>query len=210
MPDETPAKSEDGWTNGDLIAHLQGQPADKPASHISRKRFSEVIGDRNAAREQATAAAAELEVAKGERAKYAEEVKAWSGKAAAWDEERGIMRAGWTDPEAIDALRYSHARLPDEGRPTLAEFAASVKAAPDKAPKILQAFVTMPAAAKAAADPAPPAPKAPPSGLAGAAPASVGAAAPLDAANIRALREECLRTNNWDAWDKAMGTARKA
>lgn len=204
MADE---KSEDVWTNAELIAHLQSQPPDQPATHISRKRFSEVLGQRNTAREEAQARQAALEVEQATKTKLAADLQAWSGKASAWEEERGILLAGWTDPEAIDALRFAHGRLPAEGRPTLSEYAISVKAAPDKAPKVLQPWLAAPA--KPAQDPAPapaaaaPAPAAkqteppPPTGNAGAAPSSAGATPQRDAAAIRAVRQECERTGNW-------------
>ena len=68
-------------------------------------------------------------------------------------EDLQLARSGWTDPEALDLLRYQHGRLPEADRPDLVTWARSLT--PDTAPRPLTVYLPGVASQAPAAAPAP-------------------------------------------------------
>ena len=54
-------------------------------------------------------------------------------------EDLQLARAGWTDPDALDLLRYQHGRLPEADRPGLIEYAQGLTA--ETAPRHLAVYL---------------------------------------------------------------------
>lgn len=136
-----------------------------------------------------------------------------------YESERGIWRAGLTDPEGIEIARLLYSRLPQESRPTMSDWLSGFAADVSTAPRALAAYFSPPA-------PAPGLPPAPQSSLS-TAPASPGAAAlpnanrgavpgaaaptqSFDAATIRAMREDAQRTGDYSRLREAMPAIKKA
>jgi hypothetical protein len=96
------------------------------------------------------------------------------------------MRAGLTDPEAVDVARLLHGRLPVEGRPKLVDWVAGHGAKPEEAPLALRGYLGR---APAAVPKVPPGSNGNPS-----APPPTGE---VTAAMIREAREIGERSGDW-------------
>lgn len=143
-------------------------------------------------------------------AKQLEEAQSrFTAATSAWDSERAVYQLGITDPEAIEVARHLHGRLPEQGRPPLAEWLRAAKDDPSTAPRALSPYLTStsPPVAPSAPQPAP----SPAVSATGQRPAAVAPAAgqgALDAVQIRQLREECARTGDWSRWKEAQPAIR--
>lgn len=178
------------------------------------------LRDETAAKRKAQERVAELEqaIARLEQraatadtlAKQLEEAQSrFASATTAWDSERAVYQLGITDPEAIEVARHLHGRLPEQGRPPLAEWLRAAKDDPSTAPRALSPYLTSaaPPAAPSAPQPAP----SPAVSATGQRPAAVAPAAgqgALDAVQIRQLREECARTGDWSRWKEAQPAIR--
>ena len=150
--------------------------------------------------------------------KQLEEVRAkYTADSTAWETERSVYQLGIVDTEAIDVARHFHGRLPEQGRPPLAEWLRAVKEDPSKAPRALVPYLqSAPSAAPtapapAASTPAPPAPSPSPSAASSQRPgvtAPAAATTQLDAGQIRALYQEAARTGDWSKWDAIRSSIR--
>lgn len=146
--------------------------------------------------------------------KQLEETRAkYTADATSWETERSVYQLGIVDGEAIEVARHLHGRLPEQGRPTLADWLREAKADPAKAPKALQPYLAAPAAPAPAptAQQAPAAPMATATAQAAQRPGTTAPAAGqgrMDAAQIRQLREECARTGDWSRWREAQPAIR--
>ena len=158
------------------------------------QRLAEVVKARNDAVEQANTAKAEAAASKAAADAQAVRLTEWDGKSRAWDEERGIFRAGVTDAEAIEVARFLHGKLPEADRKPLPEVVAGWVKLPDTAPPAFRAYLGKPEAAQVAA-PGAPAPRSastmPASGAADVA-AGVGE---ISREEIAAARAELARGN---------------
>lgn len=144
-----------------------------------------------------------------------EERTRYSTAFSSWEAERAVYQLGITDPEAIEVARHLHGRLPEQGRPALADWLRSAKEDPSKAPRALVPYLAQPApagpAASAAASTAAPAPSPSPSAASSQRPgatAPAAAATQLDAGQIRALYQEAARTGDWSKWDAVRSSIR--
>ncbi len=175
------------------------QEAASAAGWSPPSRLAEVVKERNTATERATNAIAEATAAKAAADLRATELKAWEGKAEAWEEERGIFRSGISDPEAVTVARAIHGALPAEGRPTLPAWLTGIVADPSKAPRALAPYLpsvgkagtVAPEPSKAAAPGPRPAGTQP---LAGAADAAAGHSE-ITLEQLQAARAELARGN---------------
>lgn len=113
-------------------------------------------------------------------------------EAASWAEERALLGVGFTDAEAQDAARYAWSKLPEDKRHKdgIGAWLGEIKADPTKAPKILTPFIAQP-------------PTQPPSPRPGAG-QNPPPAGNVDAAALRAAREQAQRTGDWSTWDKLL------
>ena len=143
-----------------------------------------------------------------------------------YESERGLWRAGLTDPEGIEIARLLHGRLPAEGRPTLSDWLAGFASDASTAPRALAGY--LPGSSASAAAPAAPASvpsslSQPVSAAAAALPAPglpntnrgtvPGASAPVqtfDAASIRAMREDAQRSGDYSRLREAMPAIKKS
>lgn len=118
-----------------------------------------------------------------------------------WETERGLWSLGFADEEGIEVARTLHARLPEEGRPSLVEWLTQAKAEPSKAPRALQPYLA------AGADSAPSRSAPVPPRATGAAPAaaagSAGSAPVYSPEQIREMRERAVKTGDWSEWNQA-------
>jgi hypothetical protein len=111
---------------------------------IPYHRFQEVVSERNTMRdriktlEKEAQGALEKAATADTLASQLKELQAERKKEqGAWEEERGLLRAGFTDPDAIDVARVLHGKLPEKDRPSLGDWLEGHRKAPDKAPKAL-------------------------------------------------------------------------
>lgn len=145
-----------------------------------------------------------------------EERTRYSTASSSWEAERAVYQLGITDPEAIEVARHLHGRLPEQGRPALADWLRSAKEDPSKAPRALVPYLAQPAPTPAPATSAAtsstalgssPSPSAASSQRPGAT-APAAAATQLDAGQIRALYQEAARTGDWSKWDAVRSSIR--
>lgn len=214
-------------------ADANGKPAPKPADGggagngggermIPYAKFQAAVADKKALQERVTTLETEVQTA-AERAATADTLAEQLRKvkdehkaaASSWGEERALLAAGVVDAEDIDLVRFHHGRLPAEGRPTVADFVAGLKAEGAVVPKGLGHLFT-PAdkggagdgdkgAAAGAAGQRKPMPKV--SGTDGRQPVA-SEALPVD--QIKKLRETAQRTKDpkdWAKWQAAIDAA---
>jgi hypothetical protein len=135
----------------------------------------------------------------------------WKGKAeqaegrfSMFTEFSGAL--GSTDTDVIETFDAKYRALPEQDRPTRTAWVEALKAKPDDAPALLRPFLGVSAPAPApggAANPRPPQPKVP-----GTPPTPPGAPSSVSPAEVKRVREEAIRTGNWEPWKamrKAMG-----
>jgi hypothetical protein len=147
-----------------------------------RARVSELTAERRDLR----ARVATLEAAAAEsgdwKAKAEAAAATLASREAEWGDERALLRAGLADDEGIDVARTLYRRLPDADRPaSIGEWVASWSAEGGIVPRAMAAYL-----GGGAGQPGVPRPPPPPPAGAGKQPP---AAAPVDAAAIRAARE---------------------
>lgn len=187
------------------------------AQAVPLARFSAVIRERNEARREIATLreqAGQVEALTG-RIQHLEEQH--QAAAATWEEERGLMAAGLTDPEAIDVARLLHGRLPEEGRPTLGEWVGQLRESPDKAPRALAGYLgggqqggqgeaRGGSGGEGGEQPA---------GRRGLGSTRTGqrtdgsqrTSEPLSAEKIVEIRERAVKTGDWSEWKKVRGVA---
>jgi hypothetical protein len=125
---------------------------------------------------------------------------------ASWDTERAVFAVGITDPEAIDLARHLHGRLPEAGRPPLADWLKAAKAAPDTAPLGLRPYLQPAAAAQPAANTTPAAKQQPAAGAsATTTTTTTGAASAPSPEHMRAVYTRALQTGDWSEWAQLRG-----
>lgn len=160
-----------------------GQPPPSEPGPVPYSRFAQVNTAAQAAKAEAEAAKAEAAAAKAQ----AEEIrKQHAAQAAAWGDERAIMRAGIADDDGIAVVRTLWERIPAEARPPEGISGWLSAMTPDAAPLPLRPYlqrgiaapVTLPRPAANA-------------GATGAQPASPGA---VTVEQYRAARAAALRT----------------
>lgn len=115
---------------------------------IPYSRFAEVVGEKNelAAKlkeADARAKAAEERAATADTlAKQVEESRTNHKKEKAeWDMERAFVDAGIHDQEGRDVARFHYNRLPEQGRPPVADWLTTLREDATKAPKSLAPFL---------------------------------------------------------------------
>lgn len=127
---------------------------------------------------------------------------------AAWEQERAVYQLGVTDPEAIEVARHLHARLPEAGRPPLAEWLRSVRETPASAPRALQPYF-LPTPSPSPSAPTPSASSGPPAtAQRPAATAPAAGQGRLDAAQIREMTQEAVRTGDYSRLRDALPAIR--
>lgn len=186
---------------------------------IPASRFREEVKLKRAAQERV--AELEQQIAKVEQraatadllGKQLDEMRGqFTSATAAWETERAVYQLGIIDGEAIEVARHLHQRLPEANRPALPDWLRAVKDDPSKAPKALQPYLAQPSAAPAQSTAAPvPPPQVTAAATHAQRPAPTAPAAgsgAMDAAQIRALREECARTGDWSKWREAQPAIR--
>jgi len=183
-PDSTSARVIDPSTYDRIVAAKQGLEA-KAAG----------LEERLAAAEERASTADTL----------AKQLEAANAKAAKLEHQFGTYKAvsgalGTHDGDAIDAAVWQYNRLPEDGRPELADWLGSMREDPAKAPAILRPFFGT------TEDPAkPPTPKrrGPP-----AKDQADPAGAAVDDSALRLMREHAIKTGDWSryrAHRKALG-----
>ncbi|MEQ1568809.1 MAG: hypothetical protein ABMA64_24440 [Myxococcota bacterium] len=188
MPDDPTTTST--ATGGTTTTSTTGEG---PQGFVPSGRLREATARAESAEARATAAEARATAAEAQR--------------QAIETEREVYRAGVTDPEGVEVAQVFYNKLPTENRPEIGAWLGKLTA--ETAPKGLAAYLPpRPAAATASALATPPAK---PATTTAAAPAtsaaSTGAGAAsggYDAAAIRALREEAVRTGDMSKLRAAM------
>lgn len=104
---------------------------------MPKDRFDEVSRERKEFKKRLDEVEPALELATKANGPLQEEVKAWQGKGSAWEQERAIAGSGITDQEGMDFVRSAWSRLPEQGRPALADWLKDTT----KLPKGVQAYL---------------------------------------------------------------------
>lgn len=104
---------------------------------------------------------------------------------------------GTTDADVISVFDQKYSALPKDKRPSRAEWVTGLRAAPDTAPTLLQPWLAPAAQPKAGA--AGGGNSGPPLRTPGGTGRPAGAPAP-SGDEIRAIREEAVRTGDWSKW----------
>lgn len=133
-----------------------------------------------------------------------QQVNEWKTKAAeaegsfqTYTEFSGAL--GSSDKDVIDTFHAKWKALPEAGRPAKADWVKAMKEKPDEAPAVLRPWLS--ATQQQAETKTPdkkPAPKSP-----GAGQTPPGAPSALSAEQVRAIREEAVRTGDWSKWKEA-------
>lgn len=202
--------SENEETNPDKSA--QDPPRLRDGDHPREKtvpyeEFQRVVRQKNDALEQ-------LETTKGELAQYREKsattdtlanrVRELEGELQKQQSEfrvqSTLMDHGILDAEGRDVAQYLYGKLPEEGRPELADWIKSARENPDEAPKALRPYL-------GTTEPVKPDPKSAPEGTlpksnAGVDPsgATRSTGPSFSADRIREIREEAQRTGDWSKY----------
>lgn len=162
-------------------------PPPPPPQHVvPYDRFAEVVAEKNTYKAAADAAASTAAELAAERA-------ARAADRAAWADEKALMQRGLTDPEGIEIAKHLHGRLPEEGRPKLADWVGGFSADASKAPIALRGYLGQPTA-----PPAPP-PKVPP-GSGSVTPDAPPVGGEVTPAQIIAAREHGVKTGDWSQY----------
>lgn len=139
------------------------------------------------------------------------EVTRWKGEAekaqsrfATFTEFSSVL--GTTDVDVIDQFDAKYRALPEKDRPARGDWVKSLQGAPDQAPTVLRPWLTAAAdtgSGQGGGDKKPP-PKNPVK------PNAAGGGAPADAAELRRIRQEAMKSGNWQPYKdykKAHGLA---
>ena len=121
------------------------------------------------------------------------------------DEERALLSAGWSDVEAWDVVRMEHGKLSGDAKPSLADYAKSLRADGAAVPKSLVGFMPAKAAdpvKSQTANPVDPRPRT--TGSPSAPSLSVG----VDAAAIKAAVDKARESGNLAELAKLMANRR--
>ena len=121
----------------------EGSPA--PERTIPYTRFQKLVEERNGLKSQIEDLAGQVQslTEKGATADtLAEQLRAAQGEVesvrAGAARFRTIAGAGITDPDLVEAVEWQYGRLPEEGRPELADVLKGWTAKPDDAPSLLR------------------------------------------------------------------------
>jgi hypothetical protein len=144
------------------------------------------------------------------------QVASFDSERQSWAQERGLMSLGLLDAEARDVARLLHSRLPEDGRPPLVDWAATVMDGRTDMPRALQAYIrpastpSTPSTPSAATPPpAPAATPAPPAdSRAQLASSPTGSTVSRDA--LRAAKEHGVRTGDWQQFNDLANLAKQA
>lgn len=186
-------------------------PAPEPAKTVAYEHFQRVV-------EAKTGLEAQIATLRGEVQKLTEkaatvdtlsgQVNEWKGKAeqaesrfSTFTEFSGAL--GTTDTDVIGAFDSKYRALPEAARPPRAEWIKAMQAKPDEAPSVLRPWLAPAPAPAPAGKPPGPAPRAP-----GTTTTPPGAPATVSAEEVRRVREQAIKSNDWAAWrelKKTMG-----
>jgi hypothetical protein len=181
---------------------------------VPYERFQEVVSAKNTLSTEVTTLKGEVQKLT-ERAATADtlasQMNEWKGKAEQAEGRFSRFKdiastLGTTDPDAIEAVEWQYGKLPTEGKPALPDWLKSVKEKPDEAPAILRPFLAAPTETKPEGAPdtkTPPDTRKPAPRANGGGPNPPGAPSAHSAAEIRKLREEAVRTNDWSKYKEA-------
>lgn len=130
------------------------------------------------------------------------QINEWKGKAEAAEQRFGAHTEfsgalGTGDPEIVAAFDQRYRALPEKDRPSRGDWVNEMKAKPEAAPALLRPWLASgtPAPAAGAGAPKPPAPKVTGNGA-----SPPGGGAKPTEAEVRAVREEAIRTGDWGPW----------
>jgi len=187
-------------------------PAPEPAGKVvAYENFQRVVEAKTGLEGQVVSLRAEIQKLTEKAATVdtlSSQVNEWKGKAeqaesrfATFTEFSGVL--GTTDTDTIGVFDAKYRALPEKDRPARAEWVKALQAKPDEAPSVLRPWLA-PAAAPVPAGKTPtPAPRAP-----GTSTTPPGAPAAVSADEVRRVREQAIKSNDWTAWrelKKSMG-----
>lgn len=144
------------------------------------------------------------------------QVASFDSERESWAQERGLMSLGLLDAEARDVAKLLHSRLPEDGRPSLVDWAATVMDGRSEMPRALQAYMRPPSTPSTPSTPPaatpPPAPAATPAPPADSraqlASSPTGSTVSRDA--LRAAKEHGVRTGDWQQFNDLANLAKQA
>jgi len=119
----------------------QAGPPDGGGEWIPKARFSEVVSERNAARDEARALGERAKAADGLALERDQAQAALAAARAEHSEVVALFRSGLSDDEGQAVARALHGRLPAEGRPALAEWIGGLRAEGAAIPKALAPYL---------------------------------------------------------------------
>lgn len=129
------------------------------------------------------------------------EVTRWKGEAekaqsrfATFTEFSSVL--GTTDVDVIDQFDAKYRGLPEKDRPARGDWVKSLQGAPDQAPTVLRPWLTaaVDTGGEQAGGEKKQAPRNPTK------PGPAGGGAPPDAAELRRIREQCVKSGNWQPY----------
>lgn len=168
-------------------------------------RFQSVVASRNEMQTQLTELQAQVQTL-SEKAATVDSVAAqaaeWKGKAeteaARFGTFREIASRGYTDPELVEAIEWSHSKLTGDDKPPVGSWLDALKADPSTAPTLLRPHLSAPVVEQAAPA-ATPAPTPQPKGV-GSGTQAPGAPSEVTEADIKKAGRIGAETGDWSAW----------
>jgi hypothetical protein len=117
---------------------------------VPMARFERVNGERRALKDENTVLKTQIESLTTEKTTLAEKVtaaEAAAARVAQLEEDLGLTRAGFDDPDSVEQLRLHYGKLPEDDRKktTIVDYAKALKVEGAAIPKSLQPFLAPPA-----------------------------------------------------------------
>ena len=157
---------------------------------VPYSRFTEVYNEKKRLDERVAAMEAELAPYKELDSKYKELEARHTAAQSEWQSERALLRAGLSDPEAMDVAKLLFSRIPEADRPEggIESWLSEIKKDPSKGPKALQPFFAAQTSFSTQQKPNL-SPKT--NGY------DVGSEGNITAEMLRAAKEEAIKTRDW-------------